>query len=247
MERKCFNPEKVVHVGTDKELHSVVSNDLGKRILICGECVEYYTPCKRCDLCDALCFGPTLQIAEGPTVLKPCSLGNEVFCYNCVGEQLPEFMCVFFMENPEEIDEVFTEYYMINETRLDFSTPDTIVLEWNGRQVRRGVENKMSQFCHAMYEISLYSPRIARFLSEVFIPEMRARRYDECCYVQTIRQQRIAEGLETLAHFVPASLGHPRAPELLPSRYVRAGTPHILRRIRERNDFDALLDFLRDT
>lgn len=245
-EGQCFNPEKVVHVGTDRKLCNVVANELGRRVPLCGECVNYYTSCKRCDLCDALCFGPTLEIEDGKTPLKSCSLGSEVYCYECVGEQLPKFMSEYFTKHPEAAEQVFAEYYDINEQRLDFSTPDTIELEWKGKKYRRGMEKGMCGIPYAMYEISMYAPAVGKFLRELFIPKMRARRYKECCYVQTIRSQRVTEGLETVAHFIPLSRGHPRAAELLPSRYVRAGTPHILRRIREQDDFGSFLDFLHD-
>ncbi len=243
----CFNATKLAHAGSDNTEHSVVSNELGRRITLCGECVAYLMPCVECGLCEALCVGPTLKVVDPPTALKKCSLSKEVFCYECVGNRLPKFMSKFFQENPDAIEEVFGEYYAINEERIDFSTPDTIVLEWNGKTYRRGMENQMSALGHALYKISRYAPKVGVFVRDVFIPEMRARRYEKkCCYVQTIREQRIADGLATIAHFVPLSEGHPRASELLPSRYVRKGTPRGLREMRDTNDFDSFLDFLKD-
>lgn len=246
--QKCYNHAEHTHAGEDTRLHEVVSNELGRRIMLCSGCVSFRMKVKECGLCDKLCVGATLAVKPHPYTVDPTWTGSkvhkEVFCYECTELSVPKFLSDRFKNDRKAENRVFNEYYAGRgwDNRIDFSTPDSICIA--GKH-RRGVPNKMSCLGRALYEISTYEDQMHLFLTQELIPALREQRIREGCPVQIARQQRVDEGVGVIERFIPAARGHRRAVELLHPRYIRGSKSLPLEKMRDTNDFDSLLAFLR--
>lgn len=244
---KCLLQTSEYHTTTNNRLRQIVSNQLGARVFVCEGCVSYKLKTKECGLCGMLCAGDTLALPKEAHFWTPCTREpKEVFCYECVGKQLPEYLSRVCTADPEVGERIFKKYlklYMPDEP-IDFSSPATIKVQMGEKTYTWETPNQMGRFCYAIYKIARYDAVMKAFLRDEFIPEMRRQRVAAGCEVQIARQRRVEEGDATVCHFIPLAKGLPRARELLHPRYVRHGSTLEPAKIREENNFDAFLDLL---
>lgn len=214
----------------------VIDNKTGERITLCDSCI-ILNKVRPCGLCGVRCINKTLK------------LDDEVFCYECIWNQVPEYLCSYFKDQVFEEWRVFGRYYEdfeLDSNTIDFSSPDEIGLMHAGMLVKRTTSpNKCLMFHFLGFYATTYT-ELEEFLREKMLPALRQQRIDAGCGVQERRQRRIQEGIEAIAHFIPTSKHHESAKRLLSKRYLRGELmPIDFEKMCTDNDFDSFQKFLR--
>jgi hypothetical protein len=220
---------------------NAVDNKTGQRITVCDSCVVL-NKVRPCGLCGKKCVNKTLKIS------------GEVFCYECIWDKVPEYLCTYFHEKEGYDWGVFGLYYQemeeldFNFKHIDFSSPDTIGLLHLGTLVTRNTGPNKCLFFYLLGFYARHFMDLREFIKDEMLPALRQQRIDAGCAWQIERRQREEEGVKTIEHFMPLSVGAESAKYLLPKKFIRTQrvSTAYFEKMRDTNDFDSFQKFLRE-
>lgn len=244
---KCHNTDTDIH---SDSLSEVVCNDTGDLIHVCASCLSgelqevHKYRCATCALCGSLHLGKTLQ-RPSVFIFSKNDADDESFCFECVGTELPKFMCNFFTRHPDEKamwEEYYKKFKVPTDMHLDFTSPDTLFLT-----SADGVAypSTTGMFGHVLYLIAKEVPAVRYWIDGEFLYRLEQRRLKNECPRQIMRDMCDEEATAMLSRVIPSSVGSSVAFELLPPAIRRNAGAVILRDMRRVDNFYKFIDFLK--